>query len=150
MHKVMLSQSIKDLGLRVRMVVDLASNRLALPPEMYKNKEYYPDGILVLAMDSPEIYSFANIYEVRSFLRMRLYGMELYPNADVVLTFYSESSQTIDSYSHVRKSVDNPWTYEYVGVVHLSRFDAAYRNRLKDGNLYTKKGLPWWFKAPQE
>jgi hypothetical protein len=135
----MIAQNLQDLAHKVRMTVDLASNRLALDPKPYTNKQYHHDGYLVRAMDTLDIWSFANVNDVVAFLRMRLYGQSCYPNVRT-LSLYSERSTSIDCYSLWQRNV-HTGKYEYVGMTYSSHFDALYQNRLDDGSLYSKLDL---------
>jgi|GEM_PF-3952750 len=131
----MISTRLQQLAHKVRMTVDLASNRIELEPTSYTNHQYHPDGFLVFALDTLDIWSFATVGDVVAFLRMRLYGMSCYPSIKT-LNFYTENSSALHCYHHIRKIEHG---YKYVGKVYSSHFDACYVNRLNDGNLYCKE-----------
>ena len=143
----MIALNIQNFAQKVGTWIDLAANRIPLEPDLYKNKQYYPEGYVVLDQHSLDMWSFRTIYDARAFLRMRLVSQEAYPNLPT-LSFYTETSNSIDCHSSIRRI--NKYRYEYVGVVYMSHLDACYQNRINDGNLYTKIDLPYWVTNEQQ
>lgn len=69
-----MSQSITpdfyQFAIQNRYTPDVASNRIELDsPEDYANGEYFPDGVLLLDMDSLDIWSFASETEAQQWLK---------------------------------------------------------------------------------
>lgn len=69
-----MSQSISSdfyqFAIENRYTPDVASNRMKLDsPDSYANGEYFPDGVLLLDMDSLDIWSFASEAEAINWLK---------------------------------------------------------------------------------